>query len=312
MNYKNIEIKETKIFDLQRKVVSHITSTSWKHIPHVSYLYEPDITDFYNEFLILSKERTKMASSKQKISFNTIMIKVIVEGLLTSPELNSYIEYNHKRGKGILHVCKDINVSVPWLLSNGKMITPIIPNVDKMSLNQISEYIINLAKRIEKTDINEMLYQTIYSDTIDEIKKFNFKIISRILSAKIGKHRTSKLTGNKKKFYYNIPEGDRLTEKDIMNGTFTISNIGSLYKGQKGFFGILEIIPPQILAIGISSIQEKPGIYSDKLGNKQIGIRKFLPLCIAFDHRAVDFNSLVPFLKKLDNIFATPKVIHSW
>lgn len=97
-----------------------------------------------------------------------------------------------------------------------------------------------------------------------------------------------------------------------MHGTVTISNIGSLYKEQKGSFALLEIIPPQVFAVGIGSIQERPGVYFQKNGNKEIGIRKTLPMCLVFDHRAVDFSSIIPFLKKLDEIFAKPYVIHRW
>ena len=97
-----------------------------------------------------------------------------------------------------------------------------------------------------------------------------------------------------------------------MDGTVTISNIGSLYREQHGYFGLLEVVPPQVLAVGISAVQEKPGVFIDENGNKGIGIRKYLPMCLAFDHRAVDFDTLVPFLKKLDEIFADPLVIDQW
>ncbi len=29
-------------FDIQRRVVSHMVTTSWQNVPHVAYLYEPD------------------------------------------------------------------------------------------------------------------------------------------------------------------------------------------------------------------------------------------------------------------------------
>lgn len=309
MKINNVEFSQCKRFDLQRKVVSHMTSTSWQHIPHVSYIYEPDITDFYNEFKMLAKERS---TSGYKISFNTIMLKVITEGLLSAPELNSYIEYNHKKVEGMTHILKEINISVPWVLSDGKMITPAIPNAAKMSLNDISAYMINIAKRIENTNIDEMLYRAAFTDTVNELKKFNFSIIIRILAAKISRYRINGLKGRNKKEYYKIPENQRLTEKDIMSGTVTVSNIGSLYKEQRGFFSILEIIPPQVFAIGLGSVQEKPGVYLHKNGTKEIGIRKILPMCLVFDHRAVDFNSIIPFLKKVDEIFAKPNVIHKW
>jgi pyruvate dehydrogenase E2 component (dihydrolipoamide acetyltransferase) len=308
-NNSNIEVKQSVRFDLQRKVVSHMTSTAWQSIPHVTYVYEPDITDFYDEFKKLVAERKK---DNYKISFNTMMIKIIIEGLLKAPDLNSFIEFNHRKTEGITHILKDINVSIPWLLPNGKMITPTVINAGKMSLNDISSYITNLSKRIEKTNIDEMLYRAVFTDTINELKKLNFTVLRRIIASKLTKNKIEGLKGKEKEAYYKIPEVDRLTEKDIMSGTVTFSNIGSLYKEQRGYFSLLEIIPPQVFAIGLASIQERPGVYIDEHGSKEIGIRKILPMCLAFDHRAVDFNSIVPFIKRLDEIFAKPNVIHNW
>lgn len=309
MKTANSESYKDIIFDLQRRVVSHMTLKSWQGIPHVSYIYEPDITDFYNEFIILSEKRKKAAN---KISFNTIMLKVIVEGLLCAPNLNSYLEYKNKSSNGIIHILKEINISLPWLLPNGKMITPAIPNAEKKSLNDISDYVLNISNRIKNTNIDEMLYKAVYADTVNELKRFNMSVIGRILTSKIGRNKVKGLSGKEKKDYYKIPEKERLTEKDIMSGTVTVSNIGSMYKGQRGFFSLLEIIPPQIFAVGIGSIQEKPGVYLHQSGYKDIGIRKILPMCLAFDHRAVDFNSIIPFISKLDEIFANPKIIYKW
>ena len=50
-------MSQIEIFDLQRRVVSHIVSTSWQNIPHVSFLYEPDITDFYQVYEELTKQK---------------------------------------------------------------------------------------------------------------------------------------------------------------------------------------------------------------------------------------------------------------
>ena len=157
-----------------------------------------------------------------------------------------------------------------------------------------------------------MLYRVVFTDTINELKRFNLSIMKRIFASKISRYKIKCLQGKEKDDYYKIPENERLTEKDILSGTVTISNIGSLYKEQRGFFGLLEIIPPQVFAVGIGSIQEKPGVYLHHNGRKEIGIRKSLPMCLVFDHRAVDFSSITPFLKKLDEIFASPSVIHKW
>ena len=91
--------------------------------------------------------------------------------------------------------------------------------------------------------------------------------------------------------------------------TITISNIGSTYREQRGTISMLDIIPPQVCVIGFGAIQEKPGVYTNEQGEKTIGIRKILPICIAFDHRALDFGEVIPFIKKLDSIFENPDII---
>lgn len=97
-----------------------------------------------------------------------------------------------------------------------------------------------------------------------------------------------------------------------MNGTVTISNIGSLYREQRGYLGLLELVPPQVLAIGVGAVQDKPGLFVDQAKGQQIGIRKFIPICLVFDHRAFDFFALVPLLKRLDTIFAGPEEAFGW
>jgi len=218
------------------------------------------------------------------------MIKVIVEGLLAASDLNSYLQYNHEKCEGTLHILDEINVAIHWILSDGSHITPSIMNAGNMSLTDISDYILNLSNKIENSDIKE---------------------ITGILSSKFSNEKPY-LKGKEKEDYYKIPENERLTEEDFIYGTITFSNIGSLYREQKGAFCLLEVIPPQVFAIGLSSVQEKPGVFIDEHGDKQIGIRKTLPMCLAFDHRALDFSSIIPFLKKLDSIFDDPSIIHKW
>ena len=309
MDINEIKLKEIKSFDIQRKIVSHMTSSSWENIPHVVYVYEPDITDFYDEFRQLSQNGIK---NSERITFNTVMIKVVAEGLKAAPELNSLVEYNRLSTKGYLYISESINVSVPWVLPDNRMFTPIVPNIERKSISEISHCIADIEKRICNTDINEMLYKTAYCETINELKRFRLATLVRVMASRTGDQKIMPLKGLNKEKYYKIPENKRLTEKDILNATVTVSNIGSLYKDQKGFFGLLEIIPPQVLAVGIGSIQERPGVYTDRYGTKQIGIRKILPMSLAFDHRAVDFSSLVPFLKRLDQIFQKPSAIRKW
>lgn len=304
--------KEIRLFDLTRKVVAHKTFSSWKSKPHVTYIYEPDITEFYRTFEYRFKNDQEEYASEAKLSFNTVIIKAITEALKAAPALNAYVNYNAGSGTGRLLVCEEINISIAWLLADRRMITPVLANAGELSLRGLSDLISTLAIRIEKTNIDEMLLEAVFWDTIHEMKKLNISMIKRIIHAKWGPYKLNRLKGQARKEYYSIAAKERLTGKDIMNGTITISNIGSLYKEQKGFLGMLEIIEPQVCAIGIGAIQEKAGVYCNEKGGSEIGIRKMLPICIAFDHRAGDFDMLVPFLKYMDHIFANPDIINSW
>ena len=303
---KNIRVKYSKEFDLQRQVVSHITSLSWQNIPHITYLYEPDISDFYNEFNKLKQLKEK---SGKKVSINTILLKVIIEGLKADPELNALLDYNQRKARGKVYVCEDINLTVPWKLADGRMITPTLLNTGSLSLDELADAVSLLGKKIANTNIDELLHQAAIQDTLNEVKKVNLGMVPRILA---NFSRLKGLSGKAKKAYYGISKEERLTDSDLTSGTVTVSNIGSLYKAQRGFFGLIEIIPHQIFAIGLGAIQEKPGVFTNKNNEKEVGIRNILPMCLVFDHRAVDFDAVIPFIKKLDEIFAQPEVIRNW
>jgi pyruvate/2-oxoglutarate dehydrogenase complex dihydrolipoamide acyltransferase (E2) component len=299
-------VKYIKEFDIQRQMVAHMTSLSWQNIPHISYLYEPDVTEFYTEFKRLAKE---YESRHNKISLNTLLLKIVIEGLKADPDLNARLEYNLLRARGRVTNYEGINLTLPWKLTDGRMITPTIEHAETMSLTALSEAIVALGKKISCTNIDELIYKAVVTDTLNELKKGNLSVIQRILANFL---RVKRLTGKEKKQYYAIPESERLTDDNLTCGTVTVSNIGSLYKEQRGNFSLLEIVPPQIFAVGLGAIQEKPGILIGKNGEKKIGIRNTLPMCLVFDHRAIDFDTLVPFLKELDAIFEKPEVIHKW
>ena len=61
-----------------------------------------------------------------------------------------------------------------------------------------------------------------------------------------------------------------------------------------------------------SAMQERPGVFVSAAKEKETGIRKILPLCLAFDHRVLDFSDLVPFLSRLDQVFQEPGEMFSW
>ena len=65
-------------------------------------------------------------------------------------------------------------------------------------------------------------------------------------------------------------------------------------------------------AFAVGAVQDRPVVLTDENGNKSIEIRQVLPICMAFDHRTLDFGEAIPFMKRLDDIFENPEQIHSW
>ena len=86
-NKTNLKVTNVENFGIQRKMVSAITTESWETIPHVSYMYEPTVTKFFEEFKKLNMHRT----GADKITFNTLMLRVIVEGLKAAPQMNMFV-----------------------------------------------------------------------------------------------------------------------------------------------------------------------------------------------------------------------------
>ena len=296
-------------FDNQRRVVSHTTSKSWKTVPHVSFIYEPDVTDFFAAFKRLSAQAAKRG---RRLTLNTALLKLIAEGLKKAPALNAFVEYVYGAGAGRLVEKREINIAIPWLPAGGRMITPTVFDCGGKTLVRIMDDIAELERKIANTNIDELLYSAIKNDTVDELKRGNLDVLKRIISGRLSKHSVKGLSGEERDRYYRIAEADRLTKDDLVGATVSVSNVGSLYKELKGHFGMLQVIPPQVFAIGIGAVQERPGVSADSSGAKAIGIRKYLPMTLVFDHRPSDFDALIPFVRECDGIFAEPERMDTW
>lgn len=300
-----MEITQVKHFDLARKIVSHMTSESWQTIPRVCVTYEHEV----GKFLEVLEKINQNRSHDQRITLNTAMLKVITQGLKSCQKMNGHIEFNGKLVRGKVTLFKNIDISMPTILKSGRMMTVNLHSMEDKSLDEMTEAINNSLQRANNSDMNEVMMDAMMDNTVSEIKKGKFKeIFYRIIGSKTGKYRLHKLGGAAKREYYRIPEKYRLTKHDIEQGTITVSNLGSIYRSWHGECAILEIIPPQIAAIGIGALQSKALV--DEEGKVFAG--KVIPLTIAFDHRAFDMGDVVPFLKRLDEIFENPQIMNEW
>ena len=302
---QNLTIVKNEHFGIARKIVSNMTAESWETIPHTAVTFEPDATGLYQ----VLKEINADASPETKISLNTAMLRIIVEGLKACPALNAHIEFNRSLVRGNVKTIEEINISMPMVLKTGEMMTVNLHDMHKKSMSQMRDKIADCARRANNSDMNEVMFEVSLDNTLTGLKQGKIKqTICRLIGSKTGKHKVKTLSGKAKKEYYSIPEKDRLTKHDIEQGTITVSNLGSVCRNWSGVCTLLEIIPPQVCAIGIGSLQN--AAFADDNGNLYAG--KKLPLTIAFDHRALDMGDVTPFIDKLDEIFKNPQMIKEW
>lgn len=292
-------------FGIARKIVSNMTAESWETIPHAVISYEPEVT----EFLKVMKDINKDATPEKKLTINTIMLRVIVEGLKACPIMNSHIEFNRKLVRGNVKTFKEIDISMPMVLKTGEMMTINMHDMQDKTMSQMRDTIADSVRRANNSDMNEVMFEVSLDNTLQGLKRGKIaQTINRLVGSKTGKHKVKTLTGKAKKEYYSIPVTDRLTKHDIEQGTITVSNLGSVCRNWNGICTLLEIIPPQVCAIAIGATQLVP--ISEQDGTIRTGYR--LPFTIAFDHRALDMGDITPFVNKLNEIFENPDIIREW
>ncbi len=94
---------------------------------------------------------------------------------------------------------------------------------------------------------------------------------------------------------------NKLNPKDLMGGTFTITNAGMF-----GATGSTPIISqPQVCILGVHNIRKMPWVVETKDGD-EIQIRRIINFGLSFDHRLVDGHIAVQFLHRVCGLLNDP------
>ncbi|MBQ7739901.1 MAG: 2-oxo acid dehydrogenase subunit E2 [Eubacterium sp.] len=305
-----MKVNNQEIFGIARKIKANMTGESWETIAHSVVSYEADVT----ELMPLIKEMNEGVDKANKITVNSVMLKIITEGIKAMPLINSHLEFDRKLVRGTLKVFDTINISIPMVLPTGEMMTVNLRDMEKKSITEMDETVKETVKKAKNTDINEALFNVSLNDTVEGLKKGKvLQAARRLYGAKMpGKYRVETLKGDEKKKYYSIPESERLSQKDLEQGTITVSNLGSVYREGSQRCYMLQIVPPQTCVIALLSIRKEPVVVTDENGEDKIAIRQILPMTLAFDHRAYDYPDIIPFFRRLDEIFGDVSVIKDW
>jgi pyruvate dehydrogenase E2 component (dihydrolipoamide acetyltransferase) len=138
-------VRREAMSNVRKKTAEHL-SLSWSSIPHVTQCDKVDITE-------LEKLRKSIASTNRKISVTPFIIKVVANALKKFPQFNSSVDMATQE-----IILKDyVNIGVAVDTDRG-LIVPVLKNVDKMSVLQISDELTAMAERarLKKTTIEEM------------------------------------------------------------------------------------------------------------------------------------------------------------
>jgi len=138
-------VRREAMNNVRRKTAEHL-SYAWATIPHVTQFEKADITE-------LDKVRRRFSDDKRKLSITPFIIKVIAAGLKKFPQFNTSVDMATNE-----IIYKDyVNVGVAVDTDRG-LIVPVLKNVDKMSIMQISDELVAIAERARgrKTTIEEM------------------------------------------------------------------------------------------------------------------------------------------------------------
>ena len=138
INNENITIKEPSSI---RKIIAERTTKTKNEVPHFYLTVETRMDRLIN----LRKKINQ--NSESKISFNDLIVKACSIAIQKNPETNiSWVDNK-------IHQYKDINIAIAVALKEG-LITPIVKNVDKKGLQEISSEIKSL---IIKANQNKLL-----------------------------------------------------------------------------------------------------------------------------------------------------------
>jgi len=300
-------IRSVEHFGMQRKIVAQMTTEGWG-APHCSFMYEPDITEFLAEW-----RRLKDQPAWQGITINTVLLYLCTMGLAAAPDMNAHIEYHHGTATGTITRFKHVDISMPTTMSDGKMMTLNVQNCESKTLKEINDYVLDLRRRMEKTNLDEAMFEVSMENTLNLAKKLKFHRIGMRLAGLIpSRKEINRLKGEEKKKYLKLTENERLTKKDIKQGTIVISNLGSVYRGAYAPPALIDLVPPMVCALGLGSFVDKPGVVTKADSGTSIEPRKYWPVCIVMDHRALDFDGVAPFCKCLDEAFANPSAMRDW
>ena len=100
--------------------------------------------------------------------------------------------------------------------------------------------------------------------------------------------------------------------EELNEGSVCMTNWGVLYDGLSGNVTYTPLLYPQVFLFAMGVVKDTDYAFRNEKGEVDIATKKTLPITLMFDHRIGAFNDVMPFIKKLDEIFQNPEIIREW
>ncbi len=291
-------------FNLKGRVSGYILTKSQQNIPSPGYNYEADITKLWAVFEELKD------NCGYHLSFNTLMMRILVEGLKAAPRLNAHVNFNTTSSCGTLIIKKHIDVAMPIITENGETFPIKVRHTEDKTLKELSEQIDELLEKLQNTDVDRVLFDVITQRTVGLLLSGAFiPTVAQTFTGYVGKHKVAKISGL---FKHAPRDGSSLLMNDLNEGTVCLTNWGMLYDGLNGNVTYTPLLYPQVFLMAMGNVRERDYAFRNEKGEVDIATKKLLPITLMFDHRIGGFNDVMPFIKKLDEVFENPEIIKEW
>lgn len=300
----------TEYLNIRGRLLSNVLVNAQRDIPSVACTYDADVTKLlkvYNEL----KE-----NSSFRLTFNTLMLKILAECLKKAPRLNAHAEYNHRKTSGRLIIKKHIDVAVAVRLQNGETFQVKVKHLEEKSLKETAEAVEEIKEKLKETNMKRVLFNLAGKRMAGYAAKGKIiTTLSQFTSAYFGKAKIAKLSKLFKKKYYTSSQPKKknsLKLDDFSEGTVCFTNWGTLYDGLDVNITYIPPLYPQVFLFGIGRTKKEKDVFKNEEGVVDIEYKDILPVTMVFDHKIGGASDLVPFIRALDKILENPEIIKEW
>jgi pyruvate dehydrogenase E2 component (dihydrolipoamide acetyltransferase) len=125
-----------------RRITAESMARSWRTVPQVTQFDRTDISQIENWIETVNR---RMAKSGTKLTVTAILLKIIAEGLKRFPRFNASLDMHKQQ----LILKQYIHVGIAVDTERG-LLVPVIRDVDRKSITEISLEIVDLADRARR------------------------------------------------------------------------------------------------------------------------------------------------------------------